>query len=173
VITNVALLCYWDQAAHPSRDMRLMIASYVAVLNAFFLLGRELLVASGTDWLSERWTRLLLVLTILISLGIPALAFIFDFDSAEVAVVTGALLCVLVHAIFICSYRYILPDMWSLAATILSLCLLIEAAAVRILAEGADGAGLLFLMGGFTIGLFTMATICIRTISKKVELENA
>ena len=174
VITNVFLVLYWDQAALPERESEMMIVSYLAIFNAAFLGLREFFVSQGTKWLQDQWTRVVLVVPILVYALIPTIALIVEPSRATHAIVLGAVLSAIIHGIFYIVYRHKIPDMWGLAATILSGCIILESAIFKALTEvfRHSGAIMYLLMGGITLGVFTLAIIKLRTIAKEMEAHN-
>jgi uncharacterized membrane protein len=174
VITNVFLTLYWDQAALPDREMEMMITSILAALNLTFLGLREYFVHKGTEWLSERWTRVILIIPILVCLLIPTIMFIVEPNRATSSIGIGAVFGLIAHAGLFIIYRYKLPDMWSLSAVFLSSCIILESAGFKLLSEifnHADAA--LFLLAGImTIGIFTFAIVMLRQIAKNMEVSH-
>ena len=63
--------------------------------------------------------------------------------------------------------------MWSLAATVLSGCIVIEYASLKILSEMFHGTdSIMFLLMGFiTLGIFTAAIIYLRKTAKDMEAD--
>lgn len=174
VISNIFLILYWDQAISPAHETEMMIFSYLALFNALFLGLREYFSTQGLHWLEDQWTRVVLVLPILGYILIPAIAFIIEPGAATSSIILGALLSVLIHATFYLLYRYKLPDMWGLATTLLSVCIILESAIFKGITEifnDADAIGYL-LMGCITLGIFTLAIIKLRFIAKEMEENN-
>jgi uncharacterized membrane protein len=176
VVCNIFLVLYWDQAAQPAAAAELLIASILAAFNLSFLGLREVFVLKGASWLAERWNRLILVIAVLGLLLIPTITYITGPGNASASVAFGALFGVLAHAGLFALYRYALPDIWALSAVLLSGCIVLEVAAIKLLTEVFDPAGkagLLFLAGLMTIGIFTLAVAALRTIANTMEPFNA
>lgn len=171
VICNIFLLLYWDQAAFPASETERMIFSYLALFNGLFLGLREYFSIKNRSWLAEQWTRVVLVVPILGYVFIPTLMFIIEPERAAFAVVFGTLLAAVTHIAFYILYRYQLPDMWGLATTILSGCIILESAIFRGITEVFDygNAFAYLLMGCITLGIFTFAIIKLRLIAKEME----
>lgn len=172
VICNIFLVLYWNQAAFPAHDTEMMIFSYLALFNGVFLGLREYFSTKAVHWLAEQWTRVVLVVPILGYVFIPTLMFIIDYDEhAPPAVAFGTLLAAVTHAVFYILYRYKLPDMWGLATTILSACIILESAIFKGITEVFDDgdAFAYLLMGCITLGIFTLAIIKLRVIAKEME----
>lgn len=174
VITNVFLILYWDQAALPDREVEMMITSILAALNFTFLGLREYFAHKGTEWLSERWTRVILIIPILVCLLIPIIIFIVEPNRATSSIEIGAVFGLVAHAGLFVTYGYKLHDMWSLSAVFLSVCIILESAGFKLLSEifnRADAA--MFLLAGImTIGIFTFAIVMLRQIAKNMEISH-
>lgn len=166
IISNTFLILYWTQAALPEHQTEMMIVSYLAVFNTFFLGLREYFAAKGLDWLQDRWTRVVLIVPILVYVLIPAVILITEPEYATRSIVLGALLSAVIHAGFYIIYRYKLPDMRGLAATVLSGCIISETAIFKVLHElFRHSDSLMFLlMGALTLVVFSLAIIHLRII---------
>jgi len=81
------------------------------------------------------------------------------------------LLAAVIHIAFYILYRYQLPDMWGLATTILSGCIILESAIFKGITEvfDDDNAFSYLLMGCITLGIFTLAITKLRFIVKEME----
>jgi uncharacterized membrane protein len=174
VITNVFMLLYWDQAALPKRESEMMIVSYLAIFNLLFLGLREFFANQNTKWLQDQWTRVVLVVSILVYVLIPTIILIVELSRATHAIILGAGLSAIIHVGFYIVYRYKTPDMWGLAATILSGCIILESAIFKALTEvfRHSDAIMYLLMGGITLCVFTLAIIKLRNIAKEMEAHN-
>jgi uncharacterized membrane protein len=175
VITNVFLVLYWDQAVLPELESAMMIVSYLAIFNATFLWLREFFVSQGKKWLQDRWTRVMLVITILGYVLIPTIALIIEPSRATYAIVFGAVLSAIIHGVFYFVYRHKIPDMSGLAGTILSGCIILESAIFKALTEVFrynNNAIMYLLMSCITLGVFTLAIIKLRTVAKEMEANN-
>ena len=176
VVSNIFLLLYWDQAAQPDPQREMLITSILAAFNLIFLGLREYFALSGMPWLAGRWTRLVLVIAILVYLLIPTIAYIVEPSRASSSVALGALFGVTAHAALFALYRYKLPDLWTLSAVLLSICIIVEVAAVKLLAEifkHDAKAAFFFFAGLMTIGIFTLAIAALRSIASTMEPSHA
>ena len=175
VVTNIFLVLYWDQAALPETDMEMMITSILAVFNLTFLGLREYSVRKGQFWLSGDWTRLILLIPILICLLVPTVAYITEPSRATSSIAIGAFFGIAMHAALFMLYRYELPDSWALSAVFLSACIVLEAAGFKLLSEMfSDGEAALFLLAGLmTIGIFALAITTLRLIVRTMEGSHA
>jgi uncharacterized membrane protein len=176
VVGNLFLKLYWDQVVQPAAEMELLITSILAAFNLTFLGLREIFARNGAPWLQERWSRLVLVMAVLGFLLIPTLTFITAPGSASSSVAFGALLGVAVHVALFALYRYGLPDVWALSAVLLSSCIILEVAAIKLLTEIFDPsvkAALFFFAGLVTIGIFTLAVAALRMIASNMEPSHA
>lgn len=172
VISNIFLVLYWDQAVLPKYQSEMMIVSYLALFNAGFLGLREFFASHGKNWLQDQWTRVVLVISILVYALIPAILLIRAPSRATHAVVIGAVLSAVIHAVFYITYRYKILDLWGLAATLLSVCIIIEFAISKALGEVFNDAIMFLLMGSVTLGVFTLTIIKLRIIAKGMEADN-
>lgn len=174
VISNIFLVLYWTQAALPEPESDMMIFSYLALFNSLFLGLREYFLTKGLNWLEEQWKRVVLVIPILFYALIPTIALIIHPSDATHSIIFGALLSAVIHMTFYIIYRFKLQDMWGLAATILSGCIILESAIFKALTKIFSGSDAIMylLMGGITLGVFTIAIIKLRIIAKEMEAKN-
>lgn len=149
----------------------MMIFSYLILFNGLFLALREYFLTKGVHWLEAQWTRVVLVAPILVYALIPTIALIVEPSRATHSIIFGTMLSLVIHAIFYIVYCFKLLDMWGLAATILSGCIILESAMFRALTEVLhhNDAIMYLLMGGTTLGVFTFAIIKLRMIAKEME----
>jgi uncharacterized membrane protein len=176
VVGNIFLVLWWDQAVQPDAQMQMAIASILAVLNLTFLALREYAVDHGAPWLTLRWTRLILVLTVLTCLLVPTITYIVEPSRASPSVAYGALFGVTAHAALFMLYRYRLPDLWALSAVLLSSAIIVGATAIKLLVEiwGTHRqAAPFFIAALVTIGIFTFAVSTLRTIANGMEPSDA
>ena len=174
VISNIFLILYWSQAALPEHESEMMIISYLAIFNLVFLGLREFFANQGTQWLQDKWTRVVLVVPILVYLLIPTIRLIIEPSRATTAVVLGAVLSAIIHGVFYIIYRHTFRDMWGLVATILSGCIILESAIFKALTEVFKNSLDFFflMMGVITLGLFTLVIIRLHIIAKEMETHN-
>ncbi len=174
-ITNTFLILWWEQAALPERDMEHMIYIYLAALNGGALAFREYFVANyNKEWLQPRWIRILLTLAVLLPMLIPIVVYVVEPGRATPSIATGAIIGFIGHGLLYAFYRYKMQDMWSLAAIMLSVCIIVEAAGLKILAEMFNDVEffMFLLMGGMTLGIFTAAVIYLRKIIDVFEVDH-
>jgi uncharacterized membrane protein len=171
VICNIFLILYWDQAVFPEHATEMLIISYLALFNGLFLGLREYFFTKIVPWLEGQWTRVVLVVPILGYLMIPTMMFIIEPGRASFSIFFGTLLAAITHIVFYLLYRYQLPDMWGLATTILSACIILESVIFKGITEvfDDDNAFAYLLMGGITLGIFTFAIVKLRFIAKEME----
>jgi uncharacterized membrane protein len=175
VITNIFLILWWQQAALPSKDMAFIIFVYLAIFNGAALALREYFFAKqGYEWLDARWTRIILVLSTLLTLLIPMVCFIMAFrdDKVSSSLTLSGLIGVLGHAVAYCFYRYKRQDILALSAIVLSVCVMVETAGWQILLHVFNDrweAGMLLLLGLMTIVIFTCAIIYLRNTAIIME----
>ena len=172
VITNVFLVLWWQQAVLPTKEMECMILTYMAILNGAALASREYLaVEKACKWLEARWTRVLLTIATLSIMTIPIVVWIAEPSKATESIILSSVIGLIGHGAIYFFYRYKLLDMWSLATTILSSCIIFEFFIFKTLQREhlwRDDVGML-IMGFLTLGMFTTAIIYLRNVSKKRE----
>jgi len=172
VITNIFLVLWWQQAALPTRNIEFMIFAYMALFNGTALALREYFsVVKAYGWLEVRWTRVLLTLVTLGVMLIPILVWILNPKGAVDSIMLSSFIGLIGHGVFYYVYRYRIPDMWSLAAVILSVCVIIEVGGFKILSEMLDRTEsiMFFLMGMMTLCVFTSAIIYLRKTAQEME----
>ena len=177
VITNIFLVLWWQQAALPTQEMASMIFTYMALFNGAVLLLREYFaVAKAYEWLAARWTRVVLTVATLLIMLSPIYLWLIDANPATKSTQLSAVIGLVGHGAIYYFYRYKLPDIWSLAATVLSGCIVIEAAGYELLRELHHfhlGTPIYSLLLGFlTLGVFTCAIIFLRRIAKEMGADN-
>ena len=172
VVVNLFAVLYWDQGISISRDSRLLICSYLALLNGVVLGAREWAAERGMLWVSGGWNRLVLVVGVLGYLLIPLVMFVTGERSADYGVIVGALFGLVAHALFIYVYRYRIADIWVLAVTILSACIVIECAVFHEIHEifGFYDATAFLMMSVATVVVFTLAIVILRTLANRLEV---
>lgn len=173
IISNIFFVLYWTQTALPEREIEMML-SYLALFNGLFLGLIEYFLIKGVHWLKKQWMRMVLVIIILFYVFIPTINFIEGPSHATYSIIFGTVLSALFHVAFYIVYRFKLPDMWGLAAIILSGCIILESAIFKTLTEvfNPSDAIMYLLMGSITLGIFTLAIIRLRTIAKEIEEKN-
>jgi len=176
VVTNLFLVLWWDQAALPSQEMSFLIFIYMALLNGTALALREYFaVKKNYTWLQAHWTRFLLHLATLVILLIPIIIWIFvDPSKTTKSLIISGLFGLVGHGVAYYVYRYKRPDMRSLAATLLSGCIILVAASFKIVSQMVDTVDslLYLLMGVVTLSIFIGATLSLKRIAKKMEADH-
>jgi uncharacterized membrane protein len=118
VVAETALALYCEQVLVPIHDMPseltwLLVGATVAVA----LACREIAVHRGVAWLAGHWTRLVLLLAVMVALFAPAAGHVIDVDSFKVgAVCVGAFVLAAVVASF--AYWRLRPDFAALVIVI-------------------------------------------------------
>lgn len=132
VVTNTFLILWWQQAALPTREMQFMISTYLIFFNGAVLALREYaLVKKSHLWLKSYWIRRLLTLALLSLTLIPILVWILSYGNVTLSINISAAVGLLGQVVLYLLYRYRLPDLWSLAGAVLSVCIIIEVAIAR------------------------------------------
>ena len=173
-VTNAALVLWWGQAVQPTFEEHVLIYGYLALLNGTALGLRELGALRGDDWLAARWTRVLLTVVTLGLLLVPVLKMITSRGGIETSILLVGILGLVGHVAFYVVFRHYLRDMWALALTILSACLIVETAMYRLVFEAfADFLELaLFILGWVTLAIFTGAIVYLRFITGRFRTEH-
>lgn len=172
-ITNMYIILWWNQAALPTREMESMIFLLATLLNGSALALREYFsVVKNFDWLQQKWSRILLIVTILIYMIIPIVMW-FTSWRATTSVVLSACIGLIGHGIGFMVYRYKMRDMWSLSAIVLSLCIIAETGGIKLLSEMFTSFdAIVFLLGGLmTLGIFTFAIVYLRKVAQVIGEE--
>lgn len=168
ILLNIFLILFWQQGLNNFifHKSEYMLFSYLALLNGAFLVLREYGYLKGLEWLKGRWLRIALVLGILIFLSVPMFVFLVDFHRVNQSIIIGVMLSLIAHVVFFIYYRYVQPDLWVIATTILSVCAIFETFGFRIIINLRDGVGIFFFLTLFTIGIFSIAVALLRHLSK-------
>ena len=175
LITNIFVVLWWQQAALPTEEMAFMIFTYTAILNGAALALREYFaVEKAYEWLEARWTRVLLTTVTLSIMLIPIVVWIIEPSRATKSIILSGIIGLAGQVAAYYFYRHKFPDMWSLAATVLSGCIIVEAAGFKILSEMFRGTySIIFLlMGLMTLGVFTYAVLYLRKAAKGMEADD-
>ena len=174
LLANTALWLWWDQAALPGEDMAFMISLWLTLLNGAALGLREYFaVVKGCTWLAARWTRLLLTITVLLCMLISALVWIVEGDRATLSIMLAGITGVLGHIALYYLYRYLLPDLWSLAVLALSACIILEAFMLLHLSLSTVVEVDVLIIVSLTIGLFTTTALYLKRMARQMEAEHA
>jgi uncharacterized membrane protein len=179
-VANIGIFLFWDQAVLPTRDMEALILPILALFNGAALAVRETL-ESRYDWLQKRWTRVLPALMVIGCATLPCIVLILDWHSPKDGIVYAAIAGFGFLAAMFGIFRYLKPDLPTLAATVLAICTILEFAVYRLLDHHDYGyasyrrfeALRLLLQSAFTIALFTGAVIWLRLLLKQVEARHA
>ncbi len=174
-VTNTFFILWWQQAALPERDMEGMIFVILMVLNGISLGLKEYFSThKNKEWIQLRWVRVLLTIAALLPMLIPTVIFIVEPSRATTSISTAAFVGLVGHCLMYAFYRYKVKDMWSLAAIILSACIIVETLGLKILAEMLDD--ILFFMflsmGLMTLCVFTFAVIYLRKVMEVLEVDH-
>lgn len=172
VIINTFLVLWWQQDALPTKQMEFMIFVYMISLNGAILALREYFsMKKAYEWLKAQWIRLMLTIVILLIMLIPIIIWIVvDPSRATKSIMLSGVMGLIGHGAVYFFYRYRSPDIYSLAATVLSGSIIVEAAGLKILFEmfRRTDAIMFLLMGLITLGVFTYAIIYLRKITKEM-----
>ena len=174
-VTNTALVLWWQQAALPTYEMNFLIFGYLVLLNGVALGLREWGAQRGVDWVAPRWTRVLLTLVTLGVLLIPVLWLIWRGSDASTSILLTGIIGLIGHVALYAIYRHLLRDMWALAATVLSVCLILETLTVRALNNALIDSFALawWSLGMATLGIFSVAIIYLRSVTRQLRTSHA
>lgn len=172
IICNIFIILYFRQTGTYDWEAESHIPLYLILLNLVCLGLREYFTQKNIDWLKPKWIRAVLTTFILICSIIAAANFIWGTNQEK-------LIFEIIAAIFVLSsfyviYRYKLPDLWSLANTILSGCIIFEIFLFRIMEKVFSTSfeiGL-FIIGILTIFIFSFAIILLKDVAKKIRRTN-
>ena len=174
LLANMALGLWWDQATLPGEEMAFMIFLWLTLLNGAALGLREYLaVGRGRAWLAARWTRWLLTITVLLFMLFSVLAWIVEGDRATLSIMLAGITGVLGHIALYYLYRYLLPDLWSLAVLALSACIILEALMLLRLSLSTVVEVDVLIIVSLTIGLFTTTAFYLKRMARQMEAEHA
>lgn len=175
IISNIALSLFWTQAVLPKPEADMLIFSYLILFNVSFLIFREVLCKKGIYWLQNYWTRIVLISSILLLALFPTVTFIAAPSIATYSIILGTLCAIIIHLAFYFIYRYKIPDISAISATLLSTCIILEFAIYEILTELLKPSySIIYLLIGFiTPVVFTLAIIILQTIAKKMKKAHA
>ena len=183
-LANISLWLWWKQAALPGREMEALIFIGLTLLNgAALALHEYFAVHKGPIWLAARWTRRLLTLAILTIMLGPILEWISSADRATLSVVLAGTSGVIGHIALYYLYRYRLMDLWSLAATVLSACIVLDYIVIDTLVLGYKPPPFLeyidyvldlkLFAGLLSIGLFTAAALYLKRSARQIGAGHA
>ncbi|RST70841.1 DUF2157 domain-containing protein [Candidatus Aquarickettsia rohweri] len=177
IITNIFFVLWWEQAAQPTREIEFMIFTYMALLNGIALALREYCIITKTcKWLEAKWIRLVLTIVVLLIMLIPIVIWIIYPSIATKSIIFSSIIGFVGHGIAYYFYRYKLPDMWSLTATIISSCFIIECYICKTLVVKPLWESYAFtymIMGILTLGIFTALITYLRNVLKKLKFDHA
>ncbi|MEO8497647.1 MAG: DUF2157 domain-containing protein [Planctomycetota bacterium] len=168
VVSNVAMILFWIQV-DIADDFEFVFGIFLllAAWNGTALAGRELGASRGLSWLSGRWIRHLIWLSILVYLTIPAFVFVVepDFDNGSLAGAIGlAVVLVAGHAYF----RHIQPDLLSFAFNVLAFCFMLLTVIGKVLFEVSDGAFAFLAFGVIVLGISSAAAFYLRLVARSI-----
>ena len=188
-LANVSLWLWWEQAAVPGWEMKNLIFIWLTLLNGAALALREYFtLCKGYTCLAARWTRLLLTVAILAIMLQPMLTWmswiIAHPNWVTLSMMLAGVVGVIGHITLYYLYRHRLADFWSLAATVLSACIVLDYIVIYILAfEYRLSPFLVYiddivldlslLAGLLTIILFTAGGLYLKHAARQMEAGHA
>ena len=176
-IINIFLVLWWKQAALPSKEMEFMIFTYMTILNGAALALREYFsLEKDYEWLKARWTRVVLTTATLLIMLIPIVTWIVELNKATESIILSGVIGIIGHGTIYYFYRYKLPDMWSLATTVLSGCIIAEFLIFKLMLGGIfwrANSIMVLIIGLMTLGIFTTAITYLRKVLENMEDDHA
>ncbi len=173
IITNAFLILWWKQAALPTEEMELMIFTYMSLFNGGVLVLREYFAEwKACEWLKAGWARFILTLACVSIMVIPIIICIYDIERLTISMGLSGAIGIIGHGALYFCYRYILPDMRSLAITILSVCIIAETVFIKLLLENSSSAGSFLFLGLITLGIFMYGIIYLQKMEKIMEAKH-
>lgn len=125
-LLNSGAILYWEQVGEHVRFVEFgYFCLMVAALNGAALVLREVGAIQKLEWLSGRWLRGLLLVALLITLSLPAIELIVNFDKSGVDSALGTLVWLFVAAAAYAWYRFKLRDMVPLALIVMNVCVIL------------------------------------------------
>ncbi len=174
IVLNLFAGFYWDQAAFPSKEMEMMIFFYLALLNSAFLFAGEFVARKGVVWMQARWVRAFIAFIVLGISFAPMVMFVGLEKFATFSIIVSAALGLALHIAIFLLYRYKFHDMWILAMTLLSGCVLAVFAAIRFITQGFKEFEpiILLFLGVITMVIFALSALYLRKTNKAMEALN-
>lgn len=150
--------------------------SYLAVLNAFFLVIREYLAIKKIAWVQSPWTRFVLILSVVSFLFWPTFMIVIGEyklkDLSMHEIVVGPLLYTVMTIALFVVYRYTLRDVVACAVILLSACVMLDCLIGRLFFNYGGvltHAFFALLMAAITVGLFTGLVMILRDMTQKLK----
>jgi uncharacterized membrane protein len=171
LVFDTGVVLWWTDR-DSSVGQWLALHSFAALFHLFLLGVRELSVARGADWLAKRWTRVGLAVGALVATSVPGIVFLVDPGKALPEATFGFCVSVLVTISIFVVYRYVVVDMWCMAAAVLLGCVLLDVGIGRMLVEGDrdQRSVVLLVIGIVTLGIFAAAVAVLRMIAERLEV---
>jgi hypothetical protein len=189
-VCNISMLIYWSTYFIFFENSDRL--TYIALFNIVFWGLREYFSEKGISWLQSRWTRYLLIITILSFMMTPTIEFLscinfnflpkmFGLTPARHFVsnptdgsifdtgpfIFGFVLSIIIHCTFYIRYRFKCPDMYALAITGFSFCIILELILYRIIRPFIDSSSLTMLIqSAITFLLFVFLFYRLRDTKK-------
>ena len=171
VIGNIALWL-WQEAVTPSWLVNYSAYSYMTIASGIALILREYFaMRPGYEWLRPQWLRLVPAVSILVFMLIPAKSLAVSFTIVSSSTWLSGTIGIVGHCLFYYTYRYRRPDIWVLAATVLSSCIILVHFIFHctlFISSAIDGPPLFMLLALLTLALFTAALVHLRRVAKKM-----
>ena len=178
-LANISLWLWWEQAAVPGREMGSLIFIWLALLNGAALALREYFtLCKGYTCLAGRWTRLLLTVAILAIMLQPMLTWLIVYPKwVTLSMMLAGVVGVIAHIALYYLYRHRLTDFWSLAATVSSVCIVLDYIVIHKLVlerePYVDETLANLLAGLLTIVLFTAGALYLKHAARQMEADHA
>lgn len=174
VVADLAIWLWWDQTRTLAPSSTAGATLSILVFDGLFLVLREILAGRGHAWAAARWTRFFLAVPTLAVATLAGIAYIgHDFDGRPIERASAAAAAV-VFATAIAVYRRRLPDLTTLSAAVMGVCVVL----VVLVQQLADrtfhttDTGAFFLTGLVTLGLFALAVGWLRRQARTMEADH-
>ncbi len=174
-LANLAIGLYWSQEFIPDEQglVRLMIA--LALINAFALVLREYFVSAlDLEWLSAGWLRIVILISVLAYLMVPAIMLIESFEKqANAYTYTAAAMLVAVWMAVYGYFRVHDYDLRSLTVGAFSICVIAVTIIFRVMAVlHVQSISMLLVSGLLVVGVFSIAVSWLRRVNTNMAGEN-
>lgn len=175
MVMSLSIYFYCDRLFMPDLIFDNILWVILALFSSVLLIIKAYCKSFKKMWSPASWTTSLLVFLTLSYLLIPTLHFVFAVGKDPIGffVQLGTGLALITHTLFYLYFRFKKPDIVSLAFTYLSMCIIVEAIAARLIFKteadlGAIGYLILLI---FTLGLFSFATMRLHHFYKQMRIK--
>lgn len=172
-IINTGAIFFWKQVGQPSHHIPYeWLCLAIACLDGLALVLREIGVTYCIKWLTGKWLRTLLLLATLISLSVPTIHLIVDFERTNsIAALVSSMWVLVTLGGYIC-YRYKLRDMIPLAIIVMNGCIILLTLIGKFLYRNSHFEASISLLFAFIIlSVASGATFWLRKTNAEMAVE--